>query len=50
MWLLWLELWDLDDGAGAAGVALLEGISRILSLRPVVGSVVDSRAGSWETW
>lgn len=50
LWLLWLELWDLDDGAGAAGVALLEGISRMLSLRPVVGSVVDSRAGSWETW
>jgi len=54
--LWWLEgvevegAWDLDDREGAGGKPLLEGISRMLSLRPVVGSVVDSLAGSWETW
>jgi hypothetical protein len=26
------------------------GTSRMLSLRPVVGSTVNSREGSWETW
>lgn len=26
------------------------GTSRILSSRPVVGSVVEGLAGSWETW
>lgn len=29
---------------------VLPGMSRMLSLRPVVGSVVWSRAGSWDTW
>jgi len=29
---------------------LAAGMSRMLSLRPVVGSVVCSLAGSWETW
>jgi hypothetical protein len=42
-----------------AGSAVLEdrleldfpaGTSRMLSLRPVVGSTTDSCAGSWETW
>ena len=35
-------------GCGSGGFGVL-GTSRILSLRPVVGSVVDGRAGSWET-
>lgn len=51
--LLLLLLWcDLDDGAGAgAGAdALADGMLRMFSLRPVVGSVVNSRAGSCETW
>ena len=29
---------------------LAAGMSMMLSLRPVVGSVVWSLAGSWETW
>lgn len=39
---------DFEDGAGAtAGPGdFPDGMSRMLSLRPVVGSVVDSRAGS----
>jgi len=42
---------DREDGAGAEGVGDFPGgMSKMLSLRPVVGSVVDSRAGSWETW
>lgn len=35
----------VDDDLLDAG-----GTSRMLSLRPVVGSVVCSRAGSWDTW
>jgi hypothetical protein len=39
-------LWDEDD--------LLEdfsrGTSRMFNTRPVVGSVVEETAGSWETW
>lgn len=38
----------LSVAAAAAG--LPEGMSRTLSLRPVVGSTTESRAGSWETW
>jgi hypothetical protein len=49
---LLLLLECFEDGAGAEGAEedFAEGMSRMLSLRPVVGSVVDSRAGSWETW
>lgn len=36
--------WSDEDDFLAAGM------SRMLSLRPVVGSVVCSLAGSWETW
>jgi len=39
--------------AGAAAAAepdVVPGISRIFSFRPVVGSVVNSLAGSCETW
>ena len=36
--------------AAAAGADLAAGMSRVLSLRPVVGSVTESRAGSCETW
>jgi len=37
---------DVDE----AEVLVFPGISRMLSFRPVVGSVVWSRAGSCETW
>jgi len=36
--------WDVDDDLA------FPGMSRMLSLRPVVGSVVWSLAGSWLTW
>lgn len=43
--LLWP--WEREDSAGAGGAEDFAcGMSRMLSLRPVVGSVVDSRAGS----
>jgi len=38
------ELEDLDD------LPEEDGTSRIFKMRPVVGSVVDEWAGSWETW
>ena len=40
--------WRLRDDAGAAAAApdLPAGTSRMFSFRPVVGSVVNSRAGS----
>jgi hypothetical protein len=40
-----LEEDDLDDLLDLSG-----GTSRMFSMRPVVGSVVESWAGSWETW
>jgi hypothetical protein len=47
--------WRLEDWWAAAAeceadAALAPGMSRMLSLRPVVGSTVNSRAGSCETW
>jgi len=36
---------DLDDLLDFS-----DGTSRIFSTRPVVGSVVEDTAGSWETW
>jgi hypothetical protein len=39
------EEWVVEEEAG-----LRPGMSRMLSLRPVVGSVVWSLAGSWLTW
>lgn len=39
---------DLPDVLSSVFVAF--GMSRTFSLRPVVGSVTDSLAGSWETW
>jgi hypothetical protein len=47
--------WRLALAAAAASAeralpAPALGMSRVLSLRPVVGSVTDSRAGSCETW
>lgn len=45
--------WLLDLVAGwadAAGLDVRPGISMMFSLRPVVGSVVWSLAGSCETW
>jgi 3-deoxy-D-manno-octulosonic-acid transferase len=44
-----VRLESAEAGALAA-VGLPEGMSRMLSLRLVVGSTTDSRAGSWETW
>lgn len=46
-WLLGARREDLTGGAAGGGRG--DGMSRTLSLRPVVGSVVDSRAGSCET-
>lgn len=41
---------DLAGAAAAAGLEVRPGMSMMLSLRPVVGSVVWSLAGSCETW
>jgi hypothetical protein len=43
------DLDDLEDDL--EDLSLLEdGTSRMFKTRPVVGSVVDEWAGSWETW
>lgn len=41
-----LEWRELDEGLACVDA----GTSRMLSCRPVVGSIVESLAGSWETW
>jgi len=41
-----LEDEDLEDDL----VDFSEGTSRMFNTRPVVGSVVEAWAGSWETW
>jgi hypothetical protein len=46
------DLDDLEDEDDLEDFSLLEedGTSRIFKIRPVVGSVVEAWAGSWETW
>ena len=44
------ELDDLDDLDDDFEEDFSLGTSRMLSTRPVVGSVVEACPGSWETW
>jgi hypothetical protein len=46
------DLEDLEDEDDLEDLSLLEedGTSRMFKTRPVVGSVVEAWAGSWETW
>ena len=48
--LLVAEVWEAGAVGAAAELGFALGISRTFSFRPVVGSVVNSLAGSCETW
>jgi hypothetical protein len=44
------DLLDLEEEELLEEEDLLDGTSRMFKARPVVGSVVEATAGSWETW
>jgi len=44
------DLDDLEDEDDLEDLLEVDGTSRMFKTRPVVGSVVEAWAGSWETW